>query len=58
MQKPSCVIKRRRVPAPPHSATPVYLVSQRASDVMGIQFQAMQQNASLSFLPCVISSVV
>lgn len=38
------------------SATPLYLVLWRASDVMGIRFQAVQQNASLSSLPGVISS--
>lgn len=56
-----CLCVCNQTPPHPHpttSTTPVYLVSRRASDVMGIQFQAVQQNASLSFLPCVISSVV
>lgn len=35
---------------------PPPLVLRRAEDVMGIRFQAVQQNASLSFLPGVISS--
>lgn len=41
-----------------YTAVLLLLVLRWAEDVMGIQFQAMQQNASLSFLPCVISSVV
>lgn len=49
----SSVIQRQ-----PLNAAPLRLVLHQAEDVMGIQFQAMQQNASLSFLPCVISSAV
>lgn len=44
MQNPSSVIERQ-----PLTAVLLWLVLHQAEDVMGIQFQAMQQNASLSF---------